>query len=330
MDIIKEIKKLDKTKIIRPDYGQTSLKTWEPKFDHLLSKLDFIEKYSSKVDRETTSQVTQSLTNIHQQLAQMITKSDAQFVNDKQNFIAQIDNQLNVIIKYWPNYAIAAIEESGLLTNTNVKKEFDQLTLNLQQATNEALAKIEKESGEIINEARKKAEEIESSVRKTAQKISVKEAQEQFASAAKKNMESITIWGGITLLLVLVFISFIGYMLRVKLPESWTWQIIYYSIIRAAILGFIGTLLAFSLKILKSHLHMREHNLHRERIANSMSAFAESAMNKDQRDIILLKLVESVADFGNSGMIGKDDDNNSKVSIENITRTISALKPAGS
>jgi len=142
-------------------------------------------------------------------------------------------------------------------------------------------------------------------------------------------LTNIKIWGGISIGLIIIFVGVIIYMLKIKLPNEWTWQVIYYSVIRAAIIGFVGTLMAFSLKILKSHLHMREHNLHRERIANSMAAFSESAMNKDQRDIILSKLVESVANFGNSGMINKDEDGNSKVTIDNITRTLSAIKPGG-
>lgn len=329
MSKIKEIMDLDRNKIIRPDFGQTSLKAWEPVFAELLKKLDFIEKFNSVVDRETNSQINQAITNIHQQLTQLTKKNEAQFVSEKQNFMEQIDSQINIIKKYWPNYAIAAIEESGLLTNIDVKKEFETLTKNLKDSTNEALAKIETESQEIISQAKKKAEEIESSVRKTAQKVSVKEAQDQFINAANNNLANIKIWGGISIGLIVIFIGFVIYILRVDLPSVWTWQVIYYSAIRAAIIGFIGTLMAFSLKILKSHLHMREHNLHRERIANSMAAFAESATNKDQRDIILSKLIESVANFGNSGMIDRDEDNNSKVSIDNITRTISALKPVG-
>ena len=329
MSKIKEIKDLDRNKIIRPDYGQTSLKNWEPKFDELLTKLEFIEKYSSKVDNRTNSQTNNAINSIHQQLTQLISKNEAQFVSEKQNFINQIDGQVNVIKQYWSNYAIAAIEESGLLTNIDVKKEFELLTTNLQNSTNEALAKIETESQEIINQARKKAEEIEQSVRKTAQKISVKEAQEQFANAAKGNLTNIKIWGGITIGLLLAFVGLIIYMLSIKLPEVWSWQVIYYSVIRAAIIGFVGTLMGFSLKILKSHLHMREHNLHRERIANSMSAFAESATNKEQRDTILSQLVESVANFGNSGMIDKDEKASSKITVDNITRTLSALKTSG-
>jgi len=142
MSKINEIKELDRNKIIRPDYGQTSLKNWEPTFNELLIKLDFVEKYSTKVDSQTNSQTNNAINQIHQFLTQLISKNEAQFVSEKQNFINQIAAQYNIIKQHWPSYAIAAIEESGLLTNIDVKKEFESLTKNLQDSTNEALAKI--------------------------------------------------------------------------------------------------------------------------------------------------------------------------------------------
>jgi len=87
----------------------------------------------------------------------------------------------------------------------------------------------------------------------------------------------------------------------------------------------ISTIIGFSLKMLRANLHMHQHNLHRKRIANSMASFAESAMNSEQRDLILSQLVESVSNFGTSGMINKDSDK-SGISIDSITKTVSNLK----
>ncbi len=328
MSIINNIKELPRDEIIRPDYGQASLKSWEPTFNELLTKLDFIEEYWTKVNNDTVSRTDQAISHIYEQLIKLTEKNEGQFVSEKQSLINQINNDIDTIKKYWPHYAIAAIEASDLLTNIDIKKEFESLTRSLQKSANGTLARIENESQEIISQAKKKAEEIESSVRKTAQKVSVKEAQEQFSNAALSNLKNIKIWGGISIGLVLAFVALIIYILRITLPD-WSWQVIYYSVIRAATIGFVGTLMAFSLKMLKSHLHMREHNLHRQRISNSMSSFAESATNKDQRDLILSKLVESVANFGNSGMIDNHDDSSSRLTVDNISRTVSAIKPGG-
>ncbi len=71
---------------------------------------------------------------------------------------------------------------------------------------------------------------------------------------------------------------------------------------------------------------MYERNLHRKRIANSMAAFTESASSEDQRDLILTQLIESVSSFGNSGLVGKEEDSSGKITVDNVTRTLSAIK----
>jgi len=329
MSAASEILKLDKASIIRPDYGPTSLKSWEPEYIELIKRLEIIDKYSNKVDNQTNSRVTQTIKTIYDRLNEVTIRDETQYVAEKQNFINQMNQYITEIMQYWPHYAIAAIEASGLLDEVDVKKRFENLLSEVQEQTNNAISKIESESTKIIDNAKKKADEIESSARKTAQKISVQDAQQQFENGAKNNLLNIKIWAGISILLVLIFIVLIIYMLNIKFSDEWTWKVVYYSVIRAAIIGFVATMMAFALKILKSHLHMREHNLHRLRIANSMSAFAESASNKDQRDLILSKLVESVANFGNSGMIENGEDSGSKLTIDNITRTLSAIKPGG-
>jgi hypothetical protein len=60
-----------------------------------------------------------------------------------------------------------------------------------------------------------------------------------------------------------------------------------------------------------------------------MAAFVESANEKNQCDIILTKLIDSVAEFGNSGLISGDDENTSKVTIDNLSSSLGALKSGG-
>lgn len=323
------IKGLDRDKIIRPEYGQTSLKSWVPVFDDMQNKFDFILKYWSQVNVNTNQEVQSALTSIHGQLMELIGFSESHFVSRRQNVIGQIANDFNIIKKHWPHYVIAAIDDSGLLLNLDFKKEFETFKNDLDKLTKDAKKDIKSESQKIINQAKNEAGKIESLARKTAQKISVKEAQDQFEAAASNNVTNIKIWGGITIGLIIVFSVLVICMLFVELDSDDTWEIIYHSVLRLTIIAFVGTLLAFCLKILRSHLHMKEHNLHRQRIANSMASFAESATNQEQRDIILSRLVDSVATFGNSGMIGNDEDGSSKITIDNITRTLSALRTGG-
>jgi hypothetical protein len=41
-------------------------------------------------------------------------------------------------------------------------------------------------------------------------------------------------------------------------------------------------------------MHMREVNLHRQRIANSMAAFVEAAATAEQADVIFGRMVDAV------------------------------------
>jgi len=54
-----------------------------------------------------------------------------------------------------------------------------------------------------------------------------------------------------------------------------------------------------------------------------MSAFVESAVTPEQRDLILAQLVDAVATFGTSGLLQKEDDSihSPKMTIDTITRT---------
>ncbi len=326
VNIIKEIKELETDKIIRPNLGDASFKEFEPILEELQLKIDFIERFNETVDNNTNNNVNNHLNQIRNHLNELIGYDKSQFVAQQQQIKKNVTAQLDAIRLAWPHYATAAIEDSGLLTNIDIKKEFESLTKNLKTSTDEALQKIEEESNQIIEEAKKKAAAIETSVRKTARGVSVEVAQQQFEEATTQNLGQIKIWGGISGVLIVTFIGLVIYLLNVELPNDYSWQMIYYSVVRIAVLTLVGSLLSYSLKVLRSHLHMFQHNLHRKRVANSMAAFTESANTSEQRDLILTQLVESVTAFGNSGLVGKDDEQHGKISIDNITRTVSAIK----
>ena len=112
---------------------------------------------------------------------------------------------------------------------------------------------------------------------------------------------------------------------KVPSTDEMKWIFVYKSVLRLIILTVIGAVTTFFLKIFRASLHMYHHNLHRQRITNSMAAFVESAVTPEQRDLILTNLVDAVATFGNSGLIQGEDDclHLPKMTIDNITRTLS-------
>lgn len=326
VNTIDEILKYDKEKVIRPNYGETSLRDFEKEYDNMLNRLNFIKQYSTFVDNNTNNQVNSYLQNFKGQISSLVNYDQSQYVANKLSITQNLRQYFDSLKSLWPHYACAAIEDIGLLSNSNLQKEFKDISESLKKTTDETLEKINKESKEIIKQATEKANEIENSVRKTAQKISVQEAQTQFDEAANYHLKQSKFWGSIIGGLVIIFIGFVCYLLNVNLPDKWTWQILYYTAIRLSIITLISSLLAFSFKILKSHLHLQQHNLHRKRIANSMSAFVESANTKEQRDSILSQLVSSVSTFGTTGIFENDSDSSAKISVDTITKTVETVK----
>ncbi|MEW6571518.1 MAG: PilZ domain-containing protein [Nitrospirota bacterium] len=190
--------------------------------------------------------------------------------------------------------------EFGRITNEGIKKEYEE------------------HAEKTIEEARQLAKGIEERARKTAAHISVEGAQEQFKLAQKDIRKHVIIWSVLSVLSVLAFIGTAIYLSSIQFPEEWTWSIIYHTAVRIIILTAIGAVAAFCLKILRAHLHMSQHNLHRQRIANSMAAFVESAVTPEQRDIILTHLVDAVANFGDSGLLSREKDSihSSKLTVD--------------
>ena len=103
-------------------------------------------------------------------------------------------------------------------------------------------------------------------------------------------------------------------------------SILYFSAVRITIIGALGGIVAFCLRMLRAHMHMAQHNQHRQRVANSIAAFVESAATPEQRDLILSQLVDSIAHFGSSGILRKEDESIQvpKVVVDNLSRTITS------
>lgn len=323
--IIKEFKGLNLDKIIRSELGSASLKKKEPIISDLINRIDVIEKYRNAVSQSINDNVKHQIKVIVDHLKNLSNFDEKEFVNNRDQFFQVIEQSRGKIMEYWPHYYLARIEDSGLLENVDFNQNIDLIKKQLDKYAADVQKSIDAKAKEIIDSANEEASEALNKVRKTAHGVSVNEAQKQFEEAAKSNLSNIFYWGILNIIFIILFIIIIFWLMKQAPQNGEDLVFIYKSIIRFFILVLTGTLIAFSLKIFKSYLHMREHNMHRKRIANSVSAFVESANSEEHKDLILSKLVESMTDFGNSGIIGKDDDSPSKISIENFSRTLSSL-----
>lgn len=98
----------------------------------------------------------------------------------------------------------------------------------------------------------------------------------------------------------------------------------YFTAIRLAIVTVLGIGLAVSLRMMRAYFHMIEHNDHKLRVTNSIEAFVAAVRTKEHKDLVLGKLVESVTDFGDAGILGKQTETSTlpSVVLEAITKNV--------
>ena len=308
--LAKAIADVDREKLLRPSLGEEALQEeFLPTLEEIDKKVEFALEHAPEVHETLVQNILGGFENIRSEMEQQANRDNAEYVALRSGFLAAIADQLEHLKQFWSPLVAAAVESRGLLVDEGIQRESERTITSIRKESENALQQVQVEAQKTIEEARVLAEEIENRARLTATGISVEEAQKQFQEAQSsldKRVQNWAIWAGASIL------SFIGvaiYFATVDLPEQWRWEVIYHSAIRISILTAIGTGAAFCLKILRAHMHMSEKNRHRQRVANSMGAFVGSAVTPEQRDLILSQLVESVVQFGHSGLLQREDDN---------------------
>ena len=202
----------------------------------------------------------------------------------------------------------------------------DSVDENIIKQHENRIKSQEEKLDELIDQAKNYIEQTANTLeaaQATATGVSVKEAQEQFKNAQTPFNWKMAIWGTLSAAGIISFFVVAMYFYDAQVPDEWQW--IYKGTIRISILAAIGSIIAFFFKMLRAHMYMSEKNQHRQRVANSIGAFVGSATTSEQRDMILSQLVESVVQFGNSGLLHREDDNiyRPKMTIDSIMRTLS-------
>ena len=326
-NVANEILSIDENKLLRPSLGEESLKEdFAPKWLEIQKKVKFLLQYAHELHDEQIQRIIETFHQINGGMQQQANSQNAEYVAIRPGFLTNIDQQLEELKLYWPPVVTAAVEARRFLEDEGVRQEYEQTIESIKKESQSALQQVQGEAQKTIEEARVLAEQIEKRARLTAARISVKEAQEQFQQAQAALDKQVKIWAGLGFVCIAGFIAVAIYFISVDLPDHWRWQVIYHSAIRVSILTAIGTTAAFCLRVLRAQLHMSEKNRHRQRVANSMEAFVASAVTPEQRDLILSQLVESVVQFGNSGLVQREDDHvyRPKMTIDSINRTLSA------
>lgn len=320
-----EIRSIDMNGLTRPALGIESLEgELQPRLKELDQKLSLAVQYAPEVPSSQINSIIGDLETLRRAMEELANTSDsATYIQHSKQFLQDFDSYMEQLRSNWWPVVIAAILSKGLLADDGIKTANHKAIEELKTQAARTLGEIEEKSRETIEKARELAEQIENRARQTATKISVKEAQSQFQNAQKQFDNSVRNWSIISMIPIALFAGLAYYLWGQQGPSD-VGSAIYYTSIRFAVLGSLGALSAFCLRILKAHIHMRQQNLHRQRVANSIEAFVQSAVTPEQRDLILSYLVHSVIVFGNSGLVQEREEsmNPSHLAIDSINRTI--------
>lgn len=314
---------IDKEKLLRASLGEEALgQDFAPKLAEIQKRADFVLQYTENLHDNQIRNILSILENIVTEIKRQADYSNADYVVYRQQFLDKVKANLEDLKQFWAPVVTAAVEARGFLDDEGVRREYEHTIESIKKESKTALQQVKEESNKTIEEARTLAKQIEDRARLTAAKISVEEAQKQFREAQAALDRRVKVWAVLGSVGVSGFLC-VAIWFATMNPSGQGWQLIYYGAIKISVLTVIATTTAFCLKILRAHLHMSEKNRHRQRVANSMEAFVQSAATPEQRDLILSQLVESIVQFGHSGLVQREDDSvyRPKMTIDSITRT---------
>lgn len=322
---------LDRKNYLKENLGDESIKNEiENDLNDYLKKISNIIKYGSSLSEDILHKAINSLSELTN-LFNTITKQQSNdFIAQKSNHLSGMRANFKLINNEWPSVIAIMLEQKGLLNDQSYKEMSDKINdisdkiIVEQSKLHKSFDNKIKEAENLLNHSASVAEKIERNIRNTSKNVAILEAQKQFREAQEDHKKSVKLWIWLSSISLAVFI-FIAILFYFDLPEFEEGLIIYKTAIRITILVSFGAIATFCLKILRSSYHLYKHNQHKQRLANSISAFVESAVTPEQRDIILTHLVESIANFGNPGIVRRDDDNinATKFVIDNLVRNIS-------
>jgi hypothetical protein len=330
-ETVSKLKAVDSEKLLRKGLGDESLeRTFAPDLEKILSLTEFVVQHSPAVHDTYVNQARGTLDQIANLITDQAGRSSSEYIAQRDTFVTSIKDQLQQARLWEPFFAATAVLDRGFLEDEGIRLEYARVVDELQSQTTATISKIKEEAEKAVQGAKALAEEIETRARKTATKISVKEAQTQFDNATTELSKKLTLWAWLACVSIVVLIGLPFVFMAWPLPKPELWpSAMYHTILRVFVLSAAGAGTTFSFRILRAHLHMVEKNRHRVRVANSLESFVNSAIDPQQRDLILAKLTEAIIDFGDSGIIKgeKDDISTGAVSGELVGRILAALTP---
>lgn len=258
--------------------------------------------------------------------------------SQSESALRDLVNQSQTFDLMIPELVYSSLEAQGILTLG--QQEFID-------RRNEALSAMDARAREIMDSLHNAAENAVAQVnlaRREAREIVLKDADDQFETAAKGFLGRAWTWGrmsaGFFIWLVVCLFVYVHYppdivtrllgLLEPGSKQPWSaptsYVVIasaYFTSIRLAFLGLLSLGLAFSLRMTRAYLHLIEHNRHKQRVAKSIASFVGAVLSEDRKDLIVSKLVDAVTEFGDPGILTKQPEGSAlpSVFVEAITKS---------
>lgn len=306
---------VDRARLLRASLGEASKKAVvEPLLAEIGTKIALVSEAAESVPTQQLDAMTQHLNNVHSNLSRLAAADDVQYLQNGDNWLQGARAHLQELGNYWTFVISALVERRGLLNTESLDSRVQAAKAELHAIEEQLRARLDAESKKVVEEARvlaariqdqanSAAEQIKGRARDTARGVSLDGAQKQFADAESIFKRQVKSWSYISGAAAALLLSLAGWFVFQPPPNNSTADAIYHVGVRLTVLASAAAFLAFSLRILRSQLHMLERNRHRQRIANAMPSLLDAVSTDPERDITLRLLVSSVADFGDSGLV---------------------------
>lgn len=306
---------VDWNSFFKRNLGDLSFASWESQINDVIGKINGAAKVTQLLTNQELSNFVGALDNFYRAVDQVRGQNDNDFANQRHQLEAELKASLEDVGNFWPPIAVRIIETNPVLQQAH---EFEDVLLK-------RLEELEAASERTQDEIKSFADSQIGKARETAQGISVDAAKIQFDGAVDTYHGRVRIWVFISAVLTAATLLLLWWFLVQPPDLSLAWGIAYFVSIRLAIFGVAATVTAFSFGMVKANMQLREANAHRARLANSVNAFLVASESPQQRDIILTRLVEAVAEHPDAGFVksGTDNESRGRFSVENLVRNAS-------
>ncbi len=333
-DAIDGIKNGDYTRILRPQLRPSLEAKIGNRLRKMISTLDWLRTAALNCDDDLIKPIHDTLSGLISLFQQVYSLEDSEYLNhvEANREGVQFDQLFKKYREQLRDVASESIigqekpnveEIKSLLEDArSVQNDFESFRTTVTNSKND-IAKFAKENEETVLQKVKETEQALLTARGENWKTSLKSACDEFQEGVKSNNKAVIYWGIISIVIFSVFI--IACVIFYSEPPIYVLgTAIARSALRITILTAIAAGIAFSLRIFRSNLHMRELNKHRLRITKSMPSFIESAFSKEQRDLILSQMVNAITSFGNSGLLKGEDESVStpRMIVDNLYRSL--------